>query len=156
VGGGAWGTKQAVAKNLVNQNLSPAKPLFTTPTDGSGAVTDVALDAWVDADTTGGAPASELQSSLTLRNLNHAPVASVVCTPSGNGHVACDASGSTDPDGQTLFYAWKMDGSTLATETGYRLDKSPLTVGSTHTFQVTITDTGGVSSTSTAQTVTVL
>jgi Tfp pilus assembly protein PilW len=155
VGAGAWTTKQAVAKNLVNQNQSPAKPLFITPTDASGAVTDVALDAWVDADTTGGAPASELQSSLTLRNLNHAPTASITCTASGNGHVICDASASSDPDGQTLFYAWKVDGVTASGQTGYQLDKAGLVAGSSHTFQATVTDTGGVATNSTVQTVVV-
>jgi Tfp pilus assembly protein PilW len=153
VGVGNWATKQAVAKNLVNKNQTPNKPLFTTPTDASGAVTDIALDAWVDADASGGAPPSELQSSLTLRNLNHAPTASINCNASGSGHVICDASASSDPDGQTLFYAWKFDGSPLAGQTSYRLDKSGLTSGSSHTYQVVVTDTGGVATSSTVQTV---
>ncbi len=150
----AWTAKRLIARNLVNRQRSPAAPLFNPSTDASGAVTDVAFDAWVDADPTGGAPASELQSSVTLRNLNHAPTATITCQPTGNGHVICDASGSTDADSQTLSYAWQMDGATLAGQTGYSLDKPGLVSGGTHTFTVTVTDPGGASSSATSPAVT--
>jgi type II secretory pathway pseudopilin PulG len=152
----AWTSKQVVATRIVNGLSTPAKPLFVLPTDSSGAVTDIGMDLWVDVDPTGGAPASELQSSVTLRNLNHAPVANLTCTPTGNGNVSCDASASTDPDGQTLVYSWAMDGTTIPKESGYRLDKTGLTGGSTHTFTVTVTDSGGSSTSTTSPTVTVL
>jgi Tfp pilus assembly protein PilW len=153
VGSGSWATKQAVATNVVNQAQTPAKALFIVRTDASGAVSDVGLDAVVDVDPSGGAPASELQTSLTLRNLNHAPTASISCTASGNGHVACDASGSADPDGQVLSYAWRLDGGTVGGQTGYRLDSAGLVAGSTHSFQVTATDPGGATTSSSVQTV---
>jgi hypothetical protein len=151
----AWTASQLLAGNLVNKYTATAKPLFNSTTDASGAVTDVAFDAWVDADAAGGAPASRLQSSVTLRNLNHAPTAVITCAASGNGHVACDASASTDSDGQTLFYAWKMDGATLTGQSGYSLDKSGLSSGSVHTFTVTVSDPAGASSSATSAAVTV-
>jgi hypothetical protein len=153
VGAGAWSTKQEVAKYLVNRNVTPNKPLFIATPDSSGAVGTFGLDAFVDVDPTGGAPASELQTSLTLRNLNHPPVATMSCTAAGNGHVTCDASASTDADGQTLSYSWKVDGVLVSGQTSYRLDQS-FTAGTAHTFQVLVQDTGGAQSSSATQTVT--
>ncbi|MEA2309051.1 MAG: hypothetical protein QOG41_1424 [Thermoleophilaceae bacterium] len=140
----AWPTKVQVAANLVNQLQN--KPLFVTPTDASGNATDVNVTALVDADPNTAPPATELRTSVTLRNLNHTPTAGLTCQAGQNGHALCDASISTDSDGQTLTYGWSMDG-TLLTETSYRLDKSSLVSGSNHTFAVTVTDPGGLSAT---------
>lgn len=147
----AWTTQTPVAQNIVNQLLSPAVPFFTPVTDSSGSITDVQLQAYVNTDTTRDKPVN-LQTSVTLRNLNHKPTAAIACAGASNGHVICDASGSTDPDGQTLTFSWQMDGGTLA-ETSYKLDKSGLVSGSSHTFTVTVTDSGGLSA-SASQTVT--
>jgi prepilin-type N-terminal cleavage/methylation domain-containing protein len=139
----SWPTAIQVATNLVNvlQNT----PLFVTPTDSQGNVTDVNVDAVVDVDTNASPPASSVRSSVTLRNLNHAPVAAVSCAAGLTGHALCDASGSTDSDNQTLTYAWKVDGSAVG-ESSYRLDQPSLAAGSSHTFAVTVTDSGGLSS----------
>lgn len=139
----AWGNQTEIASKLVNAAQTPTVPFFTPVTDSSGSITDVGLRAYVATDPTKDKPVN-LQSSITLRNLNHRPVAAISCTGASNGHVICDASGSTDQDGQTLTFAWAMDGSAL-TETSYRLDKSGLVAGSSHTFTVTVTDTGGLS-----------
>jgi Tfp pilus assembly protein PilW len=141
----SYSTQQLVATNLVNQAASPATPLFTTPTDPSGYVTDVNLHALVDANTTKDPPATDLQSSVTLRNLNHPPTAALTCQAASNGHALCDASASVDPDGQTLTFSWKMDGGAL-TNTSYSLDQAGLASRSTHTFMVTVTDSSGVPS----------
>lgn len=143
-------TQEAVASNIVNQ--VGAQPLFTTPTDSSGNVTDVYLSAYVDIDPTRDPAATNLQSSVTLRNLNHPPNAQVTCQGTTAGHVLCDASASIDSDSQSLSFAWKMDGNTVP-GTNYNLDQAGLTSKSTHTFTVTVTDSGGVSS-SASQTVT--
>lgn len=139
----SWPTAVQVGTNLVNvlQNT----PLFVTPTDSQGNVTDVNVNAVVDIDTNASPPASSVRSSVTLRNLNHAPVAAISCAAGLTGHALCDASGSTDSDNQTLTYAWKVDGSTVG-ESSYRLDQPSLAAGSNHTFAVTVTDSGGLSS----------
>lgn len=141
----SWPNQQIVARQLINQYRSPAVPFFTTTTDSSGIITDVGIDAYVDTNPTADPPATELRSSVTLRNLNRAPTASISCQASTNGHALCDASGSADPEGRSLTYAWSMDGNPL-TETTYRLDQGGLASGSTHAFTVTVTDPEGLSS----------
>jgi hypothetical protein len=144
--GSTWTTQHQVATNLVNQLQSPAKPLFTATTDGSGNVLDFSIDAFVDSDPNSGPPAIELQSRVSLRNLNRPPTASMTCTGQSNGHAICDASTSSDPDGDTLLFSWTMDGAPLA-NTSYRLDQSGLASGSNHTFAVTVTDPGSLTAT---------
>jgi hypothetical protein len=143
--GGAWATQRIVAENIVNMNQSPTVPLFTSKTDASGNVTDVLVNAVVDADTANPPAPIQLQSAVGLRNLNRTPTAVLACQAS-NGHAICDASASTDPDGQTLTFAWQQNGTALS-ETSYRLDQPSLTSGTTYTFTVTATDSGGLSST---------
>jgi Tfp pilus assembly protein PilW len=144
--GSTWTTQHQVAGNIVNQLQSPVKPLFTSTTDGSGNVLDFSIDAFVDSDPNSGPPAIELQSRVSLRNLNRAPTASLSCAGQSNGHAICDASTSSDPDGDTLLFSWTMDGAPLAV-TSYRLDQSGLASGSNHTFAVTVTDPGSLTAT---------
>jgi Tfp pilus assembly protein PilW len=138
-----WAVKEVVASNLVN---SSSDPLFTRKLDGTN-VTDVAVHAVVDWDVNRTPPATKLQSKVTLRNLNRLPVAGLSCSKT-NGHVICDASASSDPEGQAVTFAWKVDGASVS-ETSYRLDQAGLANGS-HTFEVTVTDSGGLSSSTTA------
>jgi Tfp pilus assembly protein PilW len=141
-GNTAWSTSTIVAKNLVNRAQSPAVPMFTTPTDSSGTYTDIGVNAMVDADTAKPPPATQLRSSITLRNVNHAPTAKLTCQLPTTGHAICDASGSDDPDGQSLSYTWFVDGTLQSSQTSYRMDIPSLSGGS-HAFLVRVTDSGG-------------
>ena len=147
-----WPSRQPVADYVVNQFRSPAAPVFTTSTDAAGNINDITIRALVDANTAADPAATDLQSSVTLRNLNRTPTASLSCQALSNGHALCDASASSDPDGDSLTYSWTMDGNPLAA-TSYQLDKSRLASKSTHSFGVTVTDPSGLKSSAT-QTVT--
>jgi hypothetical protein len=145
----SWANQQLIASNLVNMMQSPTVPFFSPTVDASGNITDLAVQSVVDADVNKPPKATDLRSSVTLRNLNRSPVASLSCQ-TANGHVICDASASSDPDGQSISFAWQLDGNPLP-ESSYRLDQSPVSSGN-HTVQVTLTDSGGLTS-STTQTV---
>jgi hypothetical protein len=78
-----------------------------------------------------------------------------------NKHAVCDASRSSDPDGEAIGYQWKYrccspsfssgDTTWESGQTSYLFDKGPLTTG-TYAIYVQVTDTSGLS-TSTSQNV---
>lgn len=149
----AWPQRDVVVSDLVNHRESPQKPLFAATVDPSGQITDVALRPIVDVDPGKGKPPTQLLTKVALRNANRPPNATLSCQGLANNHAVCDASGSTDPDGEALTYAWTMDGSAIANEATFRLDQASLPSGSQHTFTVTVKDSGGLTATAT-QTVT--
>jgi hypothetical protein len=145
----SWATRFKMADHLTNR-ANPVVPLFTPAFDVSGNVQHVGLSARVDWNPDLRPPAIELRSKVTFRNLNRAPTASVTCQGLANGHAICDASGSSDPDGQALDYAWAVNGTVVSGERTYRLDYSPLAPGSTRTVTVTVSDSGNATATASA------
>jgi prepilin-type N-terminal cleavage/methylation domain-containing protein len=147
----AWSTKHVFSDHYVNRSQPGAPPLFTYKTDSATPpnITGVAMHPILDWAPSRDPIPTELNTSVTLRNLNRVPTAALSCSGLANGHAVCDGSASTDPDGEQLTYLWKMNGSTLSTETSSRLDKYPLTSKATYTFALTVTDAGGLSSTAT-------
>ena len=143
---GAWKEQLELGTDLVN--ASRGVPLFTAQRDAAGNVTSLSIEAMVDPDPVRDPPPTRLRTAVELRNVNRPPAAMLTCQPASNGHALCDASASTDPDGQTVSYAWAMNGSKLS-GTGYRLDQGGLSSGSSYTFEVTVTDSGGLSATTT-------
>ena len=142
--GGGWPNKLELGGYIVNSTQNA--PLFTPTVDASGNVTSLSIEAVVDIEPLRDPPATRLRTAVELRNVNRPPDAVLSCQPVSNGHVLCDASGSSDPDGQMLSYSWSMDGMKLA-GTGYRLDQGGLAPGSQHTFEVSVSDSGGLSTT---------
>jgi type II secretory pathway pseudopilin PulG len=145
----AWPRQEVVASNLVNHRTSPATPLFTWTLDPAGQVTDVAVRPVVDVDLGTGKPPTQLRTKVALRNSNRPPTAALNCQGLANGHAVCDASGSTDPDGEALSFTWTMDGTPLPLEATFRLDQPSLPSGSSHVFTVTVKDSGGLTTTET-------
>lgn len=151
----AWTTKTAVADHLVNRSVQGIPVLFQRMCSHSGVIQPcisgdllsdtlrVRVDAWVDWNANKDPAATELTTIVNLRNVNRAPTAATTCTGLANGHIQCDASGSYDPDGQTINYAWALDGTTLAGQNAYRLDQTGFASKSAHTIVLTVTDPGG-------------
>ena len=153
--GTGWDAKQQLALNLVNVVGGQSRPLFTFSPTGWAQPSDVAgveIDLVVDVRPGYQPRESRLESTVSLRNLNRSPTARFTCTAEANGHAVCDASASTDPDGQALAYQWTLDGTAVAGAAGDRLDQGNLSSGA-HTFSLTVTDPGGLTSTQ-SQTVT--
>ncbi|MEP7018176.1 MAG: right-handed parallel beta-helix repeat-containing protein, partial [Actinomycetota bacterium] len=82
-----------------------------------------------------------------------APVAALSVTPASGVAplgVTADASGSADPQGQSLSYAFNFgDGTSLAAQAGAGATHSYTSAG-TYTLKVTVTNTSGLSATATA------
>ena len=117
---------------------------YTGSTDGAQALASTALLGYTDD---AGAPQSADYSADTVdvSGCNRPPVAdagadrTVELNGSHTTNVTLDGSGSSDPDGDALSYAWS-DGSTGAAPT------VSLGLG-THTFTLTVTDPEGAQST---------
>ena len=146
----AWPTKQVFSDHYINRAQPGAPPMFAYRTDGATPpnITAVSINPIVDWAPDRKPVPTELTSTVSLRNLNRVPTASLSCQGLSNGHAVCDGSASTDPDGEQLTYTWKMGSTTLTGEATSRLDKFPLAKGN-YTFSLTVTDAAGVTSTAT-------
>ncbi len=93
----------------------------------------------------GGATGSD---DMLLTLVNAPPVANAGPDQTANygPTVALDGTGSSDPEGGPLTYAWSLDGVQIAT--GASPNVGPFTVG-THTIMLTVTDDKGASSSDT-------
>ena len=88
--------------------------------------------------------AAELTTAVRLRNANRAPTAAFSLTQQ-NGYVLGNASQSQDPDGQALSYQWSLGSTAITGATNVRLSYPGLASGTTHTFTLRVTDSGGLS-----------
>lgn len=137
-----WPQKRVVAEDVVNRAGGPSRPLFTYDSAVPSEVRRVQVSLFVDMTPGRGAGETHLESGVFLRNANHPPVASFTARVLGSGTVVLNASGSSDPEGQKLTYAWKVNGSPLAV-TSPTVDHTPSGSG-TITVALTVTDPGGL------------
>src|SRR3954453_415592 len=151
----AWGNQRIVADPLVNQYNGLTRPAWVTisfPSTSTDPADIVGLrtDLFVDIDATRKPLESRLTTGTALRNANRRPVAGFNATQVGT-HVTLDASPAFDPEGQLLTYAWSISGGTCTPGLGTNVtaDCAGLGSGTTVNFTVTVTDPGGLTSSST-------
>jgi prepilin-type N-terminal cleavage/methylation domain-containing protein len=89
---------------------------------------------------------TELTSGVSLRNANREPIAELTATEEGKREVRLNASASYDPGGLTLTYKWWQDGTPLTTTASQYVTEA-FTAGSSHTFELEVTNPGNLSST---------
>jgi hypothetical protein len=158
----AWGNKHFIADRITSR-FDPAtpttprsRPIFTANSATIGQVTRIDLTLYLDT-TPGGGPINapdetRIDSGIFLRNQNQVPIAAFTAAVTGSRHIILNASGSSDPENQSLTYAWKDNGTTIAAN-GQTADYPAPSSGS-HTMSLTVQDPGGLSATA-SQTVTV-
>jgi type II secretory pathway pseudopilin PulG len=152
--GAGWATQQIVADHVVNDSVSPARPVFRYSGDG-GLVTDtsdaaretiarVEATTIVDADTMQRPKAAQLTTSVILRNQNRAPIARFTYTllnpllSPTTCSIQLNGSASEDPESKPLEYQWIVDG-VAAPPPGGVVEQREVTKG-THTFQLKVYD----------------
>jgi len=152
----AWPSKYALVVNVTNENYSQNRPLFTyapLAETSTAQVNGVIVDLFVDQRPNTHSLESELRTGIYMRNSNAPPQASFSVSQV-NSQVVLNASLSADPNGQALSYQWSLDGSPISGATTQQYNAGSFTPGSSHTFGLTVTDTGSLS-TSASQTVTI-
>jgi prepilin-type N-terminal cleavage/methylation domain-containing protein len=145
---GAWGNQKVVASYVVNRINNQDRPAFAFNSSDPAKVTEVRTDLYVDPEPTRSPPETHLQSGVFLRNQNQVPVANLQATPGNKGHVILNASASSDPEGQTLTYAWDDNGTKLKS-TAAVWDYQ--TTSGAHTITVTVSDPSGLTATASQQ-----
>jgi type II secretory pathway pseudopilin PulG len=159
--GTGWTTQSVVADHITNAAATPPLAVFRYSGD-AGLVTDtspaaretisrVEATAQVDADPLRDPRATQLTTSVLLRNQNRAPIARftvailnpVTCSIQLNG------SASEDPESKPLEYEWYID-DVEQSEAGVVVQKS-LSAG-THTFELKVYDRAQLVGTSPTET----
>jgi hypothetical protein len=150
----AWATSRKVATNLVNKSQTPQVNLFKPGLDSGGVVRDMQVALVVQGDSL--RKPTPVRSSIDFRNSKSGPSAVVTCQVQ-NKHAVCDASTSSDPDGEAIGFNWgrtccspSYTTSDTRWETGqvsYLYDSGQLSSG-TYAIYVKVTDASGLTNTS--------
>jgi type II secretory pathway pseudopilin PulG len=133
--------------------VNGARSMFTYDSADPTAVTKAVMSLWVDSTPNKAPVETPLSTGVFLRNANRSPAAAFTATAAPDQHVSLNGSSSLDPDGESLKFAWKDNGVVIPNTTPV-VDYVAATTG-IHTFTLTVTDRGGLTSTTT-QDVTVL
>lgn len=149
-----WTEQKSVATWIVN---SGTRRLFTynsmNPADVSATppalsdISSIRANVYVDVNSTRPPAETQLSTGVHLRNKNRRPLVNCVATAAGPMHASLNGTGSTDPEGEALRFAWK-DGTTQLDDGGPVVDFAATAAGS-HTFSLTVTDVGGLTATAT-------
>ncbi len=144
----AWTQTGTPAVTL--SSATAVKPTFTAPAVAADTTLTFSLTV-----TAGDKTSTADTVQVTVKD-NAAPVANAGPdqTVVEDQTVALDGSGSSDPDGQTLTYAWTQPGGPPVTLSGTAVAKPTFTAPAVNantalTFSLTVTDPGGLTSTDT-------
>jgi prepilin-type N-terminal cleavage/methylation domain-containing protein len=126
----------------------------TAPSDLSQVFT-VQLDLFVNPTPSVPSAESEVRSGAFLRNQPRAPVAAFTYTDTGSGGVLLNGGISYSPDGEDLTYNWTCTSSGCPDLSSLTEDNEGLVYwnpgAGTYTVQLTVTDSTGLTTTSTQQ-----
>lgn len=156
----SYGSQKLVAEGIVNHAVEEDgenPPVFSYDAADLTQLTTIGTELFVDTDVDRDPATTNLSTSVRIRNRNRAPTAEFTATPQGNRHVLLNAGASSDPEGQQLDYNWSCDGVACPSWVdGQVVDyQVALPAGAGHTFALTVTDPGDLTSPSTSRTVVV-
>jgi len=157
----AWEDKTPGNKDIFFARSTDSGTTFSTPLNLSGD-SGLSLAAQIAADKNGNINVAWQDSTTGISQIlfsrfsggtvvNHSPVAvagadqTVQSTGNGGTLVQLDGSKSSDPDGDALSFVWKDEANNVVGTTA--AVQLMLSMG-THTFTLTVTDPGGLSSAS--------
>ena len=107
------GTGWTVNQILVDRVANGTRPLWTFGPAGVatlGEIRRVESAVWIDANPNARPAETRLGTTVLLRNQNRPPTASFIAKRAGDNSLLLFGGASTDPEGQSLFYKWTVDG----------------------------------------------
>ena len=128
-----WTTSRILVERIVNVEGGTTRPLWRVdcPTGFSAAtcaagtdptmlarVKRLGIELFVDEDAAKAPPESRLATGVYFRNQNAQPAAALSAPVSQAGTVSINASASSDPDADRLFYRWCDFGSATPSSSG--------------------------------------
>jgi prepilin-type N-terminal cleavage/methylation domain-containing protein len=144
-----WGAARVIADHIVNAYGGQQRAAWIANSSQISHISAIRTRLFVDLDPTRLPHEQSLDTTISLRNENQAPVAAFTYSVNANGSVVLNATGSYDPEGQRISYEWD-DGSTpVGSDLAFTWDNPAL---GQHTVTLIVTDGSGLSE-STSQTV---
>jgi type II secretory pathway pseudopilin PulG len=170
----SWGNSRILVDHVVN-DYNQTRPLWTIDcpsgysdtqcaagTDLSmlARVRRLALSIWVDERPDKAPSESRLSTGVFFRNQNARPVASMNQATVTNGHIYANASASSDPDADRMYFRWCYFGTAVPSSTwcanGSEIGQHTISIdyvpqptpahGSTVTIGLRVEDQGGLAS----------
>ena len=138
----AWGSQRLMLDKIVNRYNGQDRPVWTANGADLAHTSSIRTKVFVDVNPGKAPDEHELQSGVSFRNANQAPVADFTSLVNANGSVVLNASGSYDPESDLVTYTW-YEGTTLIGQ-GLAFTWDAPGVG-THTVTLIATDSSGVS-----------
>jgi prepilin-type N-terminal cleavage/methylation domain-containing protein len=142
-----WESQSQLVRHLTNRDGGQKRPLFVYGPLGWSAVSQIVTvepNLFLNVNPGNHPGETQLNSAISLRNANRAPIATFTVKEINNKYAQLDASESVDPDGLALTYKWQ-EGTTLQSTTAQSWTTGQLSEG-LHTFTLEVTDPGGLSS----------
>jgi prepilin-type N-terminal cleavage/methylation domain-containing protein len=144
---GAFESSRQVVTHVTNRQGGQFRPMFVYSAATAPETASVEVKMYLNVNPGQPRPGeTELRSGIGLRNANRPPEAAFTATQI-NKFVRLDASASNDPNDLALTYKWWKDGAVIAS-TAQVYETPTAEETGTHTYELEVTDPGGLTSTS--------
>jgi len=142
----AWPTQRLMADHITNKVAGQNRSVWTFDSAMVSHIATVRTRLFVDLDAARPPAEQSLDTAISLRNENQAPIGTFTYSVNQNGSVVLNATGSYDPEGDRITYEWRDGTDPIGQDLAFTWDGA--TSGS-HDISLIVTDLAGLSETTT-------